>query len=292
MNANLRATIAETRLRELYVTRGLTVEQVAVRFGVAPSTILRRFNDLGISPRGRGPVPGACRNQLAPFDRRFEWTADLAYGIGLIATDGCLSRDGRHLSIASKDRDLLETARRCLGITARITVTTNPRPCLRLQWGDVLLHRWLTDIGLMSTKSLCLGSLRVPDEWFRDFLRGCIDGDGSVVTYVDRYHADKNPSYVYARVYVSVVSASRAFVDWLRASTRRLVRISGDLGVRRSPPRSDLWRLRYAKRESLELLRWIYCAPDVSCLQRKRDRAAPFLVARDAKVSGERPMVV
>jgi hypothetical protein len=129
--------------------------------------------------------------------------------VDVIATDGCLVRDGRHLSITSKDRDLLETARRCLGITARVTTTTNPRPCLHLQWSDVLLHRWLTDIGLMPAKSLCLGPLRVPDEGFRDFLRGCIDGDGSIVTYVDRYHADKNPSYVYARVRLGRVGESR-----------------------------------------------------------------------------------
>jgi LAGLIDADG-like domain len=281
---NVRAAITEASVRELYETQGLTVDRVAATFGVAPSTILRRFRDLGIPTRGRGPVPGARRNALARFARRFEWTADLAYVVGLIATDGCLSRDGRHLSITSKDRDLLETARRCLGVTAGITAITNPRPCHRLQWADVLLHRWLTDIGLMPAKSLRLGPLRVPDEWFRDFLRGCIDGDGSIVTYIDRYHTDKNPSYVYTRVYVSVVSASRVFIDWIRASTRRLARISGDLAVRTSPARSDLWRLRYAKRESLELLRWIYYAPDVACLQRKCDRAAPFLVARDAPV--------
>jgi hypothetical protein len=161
---NVRAAIVEARLRELYVTQGLTVDQVAATFEVAPSTILRRFKDLGLPTRARGPVPGARRNALARFGRRFEWTADLAYAV--------------------------------------------------------------------------------------------------------------------------------VFIDWLRASTRRLAQISGDLGVRRSPAHSDLWRLRYAKRESLALLRWIYYAPDVACLQRKRDRAAPFLVARDVPVGRERPMIV
>jgi hypothetical protein len=291
---NVRVRISEAELRSLYLDGRLTIEQVAARFGVAGTTIARRFRDLGIRARRRGPPPGTRHGEPASFDREFEWTADLAYVVGLITTDGCLSQDGRHLTLTSKDTDLLETARRCLGVAARITLTTNPRPCYRLQWSDVLFHRWLTGIGLMPAKSLRLGPLRVPDEWFRDFLRGCIDGDGSIVTYTDRYNTFKSPSYVYTRLYVSVLSASRPFIEWLRASIQRLVRLSGDVGVRKSTGHHDVWRLRYAKRESLAMLRWIYYAPDVACLQRKRERAAPFLVprCRPAARRPGRPVVV
>jgi hypothetical protein len=152
----------------------------------------------------------------------------------------------------------------------------------------------LTDIGLMPAKSLRLGTLRVPDEWFRDFLRGCIDGDGSIVTYTDRYNVRKKPSYVYTRVYVSLVSASPPFIEWLRASVQRLRHLSGDVGIRKSARHHDIWRLRYAKRESLALLRWMYYASDVACLQRKRDLATPFLVppSMPAVRPLGRPMVV
>ena len=53
-------------------------------------------------------------------------------------------------------------------------------------------------IGLTPAKSLTLRPLAVPDSVFADFLRGCIDGDGSVVVYADWYHTDKNERYVYA----------------------------------------------------------------------------------------------
>jgi hypothetical protein len=283
----LRAGITAAQLHALYIAQKLPISEVAAKLGVAPTTIFRRLHDLEIPTRKRGPSPS--------FERRFEWTADLAYVVGLIATDGCLSRDGRHLAITSKDWDLLETAKRCLGATVRITRSTNPRPCYRLQWGDVVFYQWLSEVGLMPAKSLQLGPLRIPDEWFRDFLRGCIDGDGSIHTYVDRYNTSKDPAYVYIRVYVSVVSASPAFIEWLRASTRRLAQVSGDVGLRRSPGRHDVWRLRYAKRESLALLRWIYYTPNVACLRRKRDRAEPFLcqTAMGAAVRRPgRPMVV
>jgi hypothetical protein len=34
-----------------------------------------------------------------------KWNANLAYAIGLIATDGCLSSDGLLIDLTSKDRE-------------------------------------------------------------------------------------------------------------------------------------------------------------------------------------------
>ena len=34
--------------------------------------------------------------------------------------------------------------------------------------------------------------------------------------YTDRSHSEKNPRYVYDRLYVSLVSASPAFLNWAR----------------------------------------------------------------------------
>ncbi len=126
-------------------------------------------------------------------------------------------------------------------------------------------------------KSLTLGALAVPDEYFADFFRGCVDGDGSVRVYIDRYHTAKRMQYVYERLYVSLVSASRPFVEWMQTTICRLLRVSGaihDSSGRRQRP---LWVLRYAKAESIRLIGWMYYAPDVLCLARKRAKAERFL---------------
>jgi hypothetical protein len=62
-----------------------------------------------------------------------------------------------------------------------------------------VLYDALLTIGLTPAKSLTLGPLAIPDDYFPDFFRGCIDGDGSVLVYTDRYHAAKNERYVYRR---------------------------------------------------------------------------------------------
>ena len=108
------------------------------------------------------------------------------------------------------------------------------------------------------------------------------------------YNTFKKPTYVYTRLYISIVSASPRFVEWLRTTVRRVTGLSGELTVRRSPIHNDLWRLRYAKTESLALLRWMYYAPEVPCLRRKRDIAATFLVRRERppRRGPGRPMVI
>ena len=200
----------------------------------------------------------------------------MAYVVGLIATDGNLSRERFCISVASKDADLLETVRRCLNLTNRITPYTGKR-CYHIQWRDRVFHDWLIRLGLTPAKSLTLGPITVPSEYFADFFRGCIDGDGTILVYTDRYNTAKKSQYVYERLYVSLVSGSRAFVDWLRAELNRLVGVAGDIHERRKPNRAPLWRLRYAKADSIRLIRWMYYSPDVPCLGRKRAKAERFL---------------
>jgi hypothetical protein len=70
----------------------------------------------------------------------------------------------------------------------------------RLQWTSRRFHSWLMSLGLTPAKSLTIGALEIPDEYFADFFRGCIDGEGSIVTYVDHYNTTKSPKYVYADI--------------------------------------------------------------------------------------------
>ena len=264
-----RVRIDVDAVAHLYVDQHLSADAIAARVGASSATVLRRLQEIGVSRRRRGPY---CDPAISAL--RTTWSPEIAYAVGLIATDGNLSRDGRHLAVSSQDVDLLETVRRCLHLTASITPCSGTQGrCHHIQWSDRTLYDWLLTVGLMPAKSLRLGPLDVPDDVFPDFVRGCIDGDGSIVMYLDRFNAPKNPKYVYDRLFVSIVSASPRFLRWLQLSVLRLGGLSGHLTVTRSPKHHDLWRLRYAKRESLRLLQWMYYAAGIPALKRKRDRA-------------------
>jgi hypothetical protein len=68
------------------------------------------------------------------------WSPELAYAVGLIATDGNLGRRTATISMVSKDIDLLETMRRCLDVETQIRPHRGgySKRCHRLAWRD----RW------------------------------------------------------------------------------------------------------------------------------------------------------
>ncbi len=122
----------------------------------------------------------------------------MAYAVGLIATDGCLVKDGRHIAFVSKDEDLMCVWLSCIGhdqlrysrSTSRVGTTI-----YRIQVSDVRLYRFLLLIGLTPRKSLTLAGVDVPDEFFDDFVRGLLDGDGSI--YLRRHRPTRRayPDY-------------------------------------------------------------------------------------------------
>jgi hypothetical protein len=193
-----------------------------------------------------------------------EWSAEVAYVVGLLATDGNLSPDGRHIAFVSKDIEQVECLRNLLGLNNRIGKKAsghNPKGVYWvLQFGNVKFYRWLLEVGLTPRKSKTLGRLEVPGEFFFDFLRGHLDGDGMVRVYNDPYYPNAR------RLYVVFYSASPRHLEWLQESVERLIGIHGYVA-----PSVGVLRLTYAKMNSIVLLRHMYHRPDVPCLKRKRD---------------------
>src|SRR3989344_2477009 len=120
---------------------------------------------------------------------------DLWYVVGLIATDGNLSKDGRHISIVSKDNIFLRKVRKALLLKNKIGFKANgihPEKIYSvLQIGDKKFFNFLLSIGLIPKKSLILDKLSVPKNYFTDFLRGVIDGDGTIVSWVHKSNGNK-----------------------------------------------------------------------------------------------------
>ena len=213
---------------------------------------------------------------------RLKWSEKIAYAIGLITTDGSLSRDGRHITLVSKDIQLLQTFRECLKLKNRIRIKPpggySKKCAYMIQFGNVIFYRWLKEIGLMPNKTYDIGELEIPSRYFTDFLRGHLDGDGSIFIYKDRYMTYKKRRYSYFRIYTAFNSASYEHLHWIRNRLKEELNISGALNHWLKKERTvPLWTLRFAKNESLELLRWLYYKPNLPCLRRKRNLALKIM---------------
>ncbi len=72
------------------------------------------------------------------FDWRTMEPDVLWYVVGLIATDGCLSPDGRHIDITAKDAVYLESVKLAAGFPQRVTAKYNGKKqrCHHIQIGS------------------------------------------------------------------------------------------------------------------------------------------------------------
>src|SRR3989338_6559032 len=190
------------------------------------------------------------------------WSPQFAYAIGLLTADGCLSSDGRHIDFTSKDQDQVETFKECLKLKVKIGLKSSgtDKTYYHVQFGDVLLYAFLESIGLSPAKSKTISSVLVPDAYFSDFLRGYFDGDGTSYSFYDPVFPQ---SY---RFYVSFISASSAFIDWLRGRINGLVGGRGHLSAWAGRNHTQL---RYAKRESITICQYMYQREGSPFLRRK-----------------------
>lgn len=198
-----------------------------------------------------------------------QWNNNFAYAVGLLTSDGCLSSDGRHLDLTSKDKEQIVNFMKCLGLKNKIGRKTREKEKIkkyyRVQFGDVKLYRFLCSIGLEARKSKTLERVDIPIEFFADFLRGLFDGDGS-------FRACMHPESQYPQIRTRFISASPKFIRWLRHEIREILNIKGFIVT---TPRVEV--LEYAIADSLKLLSYLYYSPGVVCLSRKFQKISPYL---------------
>ncbi len=192
------------------------------------------------------------------------------YLVGLIATDGCLGKNRCSINITAKGREFLSQIRATIGSRGGISPKFGALGSLahQLQFKSRALWDRLAGIGLTPKKSLTIGPLNVPDSWFRDFLRGVIDGDGNIRRW--RYPTNGREQWS-MRIY----SASPRFLQWIRETVHRLWRVSGRVYVRapQSPRHHPLHTLKFGKIAAKVNLGECYY-PNSLALERKRKLAA------------------
>ena len=216
----------------------------------------------------RWPVSGLTTLPLS-------WSDDMAYIVGLTATDGCLFTGRRAINFKSSDRQLVETYLRLLGRKNR--VKSHPTEAGGIayytQFHDTRLYGWFRSVGLTPRKSLTIGALSVPDAFLIPLTRGLLDGDGSVINKVYRADTGRRPDYYWEYLTTSFKSASRPHLEWLQARLCALTAQHGNLSELKLkeplPNRHPFFELRYGKRSSLVLLPLLY-PREAPCLERKR----------------------
>ncbi len=184
----------------------------------------------------------------------------MAYILGIITTDGCLveHKNGYPgLDITSKDRDLLEEIKSRIEAGHKIGKKMR---CYRLQIRNRILYNDLLKLGLTPRKTKTKIFPEVPKEYLPDFVRGCFDGDGSVLIW-------KEPRWKHSWQMRTVFSSgSIGFIEQLRQILSDNIGLSkGYLELARGAV-----QIKYAISDSLALYRFMYNTKSGFCLDRKK----------------------
>ena len=271
----LRLDIPKAELERLYVEEGRPAPEIAAMLGCATSAVYRYMNIHGIPVR---PYGSDKVKRIVPPEK-LAWSPEFAYVVGLVASDGSLQSGVNEIRFASTDRELADHYCRCLGLrphdvpaeqwpepsVLQVHMRIEDRPPYKKQWhvifSDFAYRARLEEIGLTPQKSRTLGPLAVPDEYFRDFLRGEFDGDGCW----------SRANYFNGSSLLGIfTSGSRAFLDWLRVSIDNFARIEtcSISGI----------DLRYQGKHAEQLGRFLYYEPELPCLARKREKWEKWMV--------------
>jgi hypothetical protein len=193
----------------------------------------------------RGPKPKG--------NVKIEWSPNFAYALGLLAADGCVSNDGRHITFVSKDIEQIENFKICLGLRNNIGLnySGNRRSkTYRIQFGDKNFHNFLITIGITPTKSKTIVKVEIHEKYFLDFIRGYFDGDGYSISYWDKRWKS---SFMF---YIVFCSGSFEFLEWIQLELYRKLSIKGHIVSYRK--RNSCHELRFSKTEATKLALYMY----------------------------------
>jgi LAGLIDADG-like domain len=212
--------------------------------------------------------------RLAEKESKYEffdsWSSDSAYALGLIFTDGCIQLNkGRgnsrfwYISIGLTDREVIEWLHFAWNSPRKIyEINKGPNTKLQYQTGVSSVHMGerLIQLGIIPKKSKIPCRLpEVPAEFRIPFIRGLIDGDGSIHLIKSR----KSPGGVILRV---------SFVDAWNEVVQDLANILRDIGVTprvtlKTATRVAVLRVQGEQAEKLCLLLY---SDSSFCMLRKR----------------------
>lgn len=192
--------------------------------------------------------------------------SDLWYIVGYIATDGSLSIDKRHINITSKDRKHLYLIRNALGLKNKIGRKTRSsekkKIYSQLQIGDVSFYRYLEQLGFAPRKSLTLGSINIDEKFFGDFLRGVIDGDGCITTWIHK--TNNHPQWS-----LRIFNASPLFIKWLDNLIKKHFNVRSKYYCRKEKSKENpIYILKFGKITGIKIFEKIYY-PRCLTLERK-----------------------
>ena len=202
------------------------------------------------------------------FFRR--WSPAMAYVLGYWWADGYMRHrtdTGAHLiEFASNDREHLENIARTVHEAPNLRKISGTMNCYEIEFCSKEMYNDLLALGGMPNKSNVIGFPSVPTEHLVHFVRGFVDGDGTLAWNGDR-------------PVLQIYSGSKQLLEKMAAA----IAVQTGIPAPNVVPNRTLWYLKWSTTRAKCLAAWLYVESPGLALDRKAAIAANFLAWQPKK---------
>lgn len=276
-------------IRQTYPQHGC--KSTCEQFGLSEGSVTARAFRLGVKRVGwQQSRSERIADTVRSVDWSFfeKWSPNLAWLVGYTWTDGTVysKRTCHKVNYRCADRDehIIHDIRKAVGSNSALYRvagksssvirgrTINASPQVGFTINSKRVCEWMIANGIPPNKSgrSDLPMPKVPDELFGHFVRGVIDGDGSI------YRVNTHCSTYSIGV---VICGQRRFIEDIRETMCSRY----ELSVRSISPNGSIFSIGWSSRQDVAaILAAIYPTGDYLHLRRKRDIAENYQAARFA----------
>jgi LAGLIDADG-like domain len=198
------------------------------------------------------------------------WSADMAYVLGYWWADGNMrikkNTGAFEISIASNDCELLETIGRVIGEKYYLKKVSSLSNTYVMAFCSRQMYQDLESLGATPRKSRTIGFPPVPTQYLPHFIRGVVDGDGTLSWNGDR-------------PIIQIYSGSTEFLDGLAQVVERETGIPAPLRQKNR----DNWVIKWSTTRAKCLAGWLYEINSGLALPRKAAIAKDILMWQPRK---------
>lgn len=160
------------------------------------------------------------------------WSNNMAYILGFFVADGLVDKDNQLISIAQKEKEILEKIKIELGSDQPLKQNKNTGVFMLNLNSKIMKNDIINLHGIMPNKSLDVKFPYVPEEYLSHFIRGYFDGDG-YVNYEKHVVNFVGGSIIFMKSLVETLE-NNGFDPYLKANNKHFrVLITGRYSVKR-----------------------------------------------------------